>query len=101
MRVQSFFRPPAVVIVLKPEVLWVGGDRIGFSAVQDWTRVLSEAEWKGKEGVEILPPLRGEEHSGDFVFRESTSLFPRGFGLIGRLFPPAALSGLQRRPADA
>ena len=68
LRVQRFVLHPEVLVVLKPEALWVRGARVPLSAERDWTRVLAEGRRKGKKSLEILLPLRGEDNSGVFGF---------------------------------
>ena len=79
LRVQSFVRPPEVVVVLKPEALWIRGARVTFAVERDWTRVLAEGRKKGKKGVEILLPLRGEDNSGVFRFSGEHVTVPNGY----------------------
>ena len=79
LRVQSFDRHPEVVVVLKPEVLWIHGARVPVSVERDWTRALAEGRKKGKKGVEILLPLRGEDNSGVFRFSGEHVTVPNGY----------------------
>ena len=79
LRVQSYFRPPEVVVVLKPEALWVRGVRVPLSVEMNWRRVIAEGRKKGKKGLEILLPLRGEENSGVFRFSGEHVTVPAGF----------------------
>jgi hypothetical protein len=79
LRVQSFVRHPEVVVVLKPEALWIHGARVPLSVERDWTRALAEGRKKGKKGVEILLPLRGEDNSGVFRFSGEHVTVPNGY----------------------
>ena len=79
LRVQSFVRHPEVVVVLKPEALWIHGARVPVSVERDWTRALAEGRKKGKKGVEILLPLRGEDNSGVFRFSGEHVTVPNGY----------------------
>jgi hypothetical protein len=78
LRVQSFFRRPEVMVVLKPEGLWIRGVRVPLSVERDWRRVMAEGRKKGK-GLEILLPLRGEDNSGVFRFPGEHVTVPSGF----------------------
>jgi hypothetical protein len=79
MRVQKFFKPPEVMVVLKPEAVWIHGERVSFSGRRDWARVLADARKKGHKNVEILMPLRGEDNSGVFRFTGEHVTLPIGF----------------------
>jgi hypothetical protein len=80
LRVQSFFRQPEVMVVLKPEALWIRSVRVPLSVERDWRRVMAEkGQKKGKKGLEILLPLRGEDHSGAFRFPGEHITVPSGF----------------------
>jgi hypothetical protein len=79
LRVQSYFRPPEAVVVLKPEALWVRSARVLLSVDRDWTRVMAEGRKKGKKSLEILLPLQGEENSGAFRFQGGHVTVPAGF----------------------
>ena len=79
LRVQSFVRPPEVVVVLKPEALRIHGARVPLSVERDWTRALAEGRKKGKKGLEILLPLRGEYNSGAFRFSGQHVTVPNGY----------------------
>jgi hypothetical protein len=87
LRVQSFFRQPEVMVVLKPEVLWIHGDRVPLSVERDWRRVMAEGQKKGKKGIEILLPLRGEDNSGVFRFPGEHVTVPGGFRSEWRTVP--------------
>ncbi len=79
LRVQSYFREPHVVVVLKPEALWIRGVRVPLSVERDWRRLMAEGRKKGKKGLEILLPLRGEDNSGVFRFPGEHITVPSGF----------------------
>ncbi len=79
LRVQSFFRPPEAVVVLKPEALWVRSARVPLTVEMDWRRAMAEARRKPKKGLEILLPLRGEDNSGVFRFLGEHVTVPAGF----------------------
>jgi hypothetical protein len=79
LRVQSYFRPPEAVVVLKPEALWVRGTRVPLSVDRDWRSVMAEGRKKGKKSLEILLPLQGEENSGAFRFQGGHVTVPAGF----------------------
>jgi hypothetical protein len=78
LRVQSYAKPPEVVVVLKPEVMWVRGVRVAIHAVRDWTYVIAQ-RWRQGKGAEILIPLRGEENSGAFRFSGEHVVIPAGY----------------------
>jgi hypothetical protein len=88
LRVQSFFRPPQVVVVLRPEALWIHGARVPLSAERDWTRVFVEAREKRKKPVEIVAPLPGEDNSGAFGFAGTHVVVPKRFPSEWRTAPP-------------
>ena len=73
---------------------WIHGARVALTVERDWTRVLAEGRKKGKKGVEILLPLRGEDNSGYFVFQASTLRSPTDIGLSGGQVQPADLCGI-------
>jgi hypothetical protein len=79
MRVQSFRKPPDLVVVLRPEALEIKGARVPLMAVADWQRVLAERRTKGLKGIEILLPLQGEDNAGAFRFLGEHVLVPKGF----------------------
>jgi hypothetical protein len=79
LRVQSFFRPPEVLVVLKPEALWIRDVRVPLSVDRDWRRVMAEGRKKGKKSLEILLSLRGEDNSGVFRFSGEHVTVPTGF----------------------
>jgi hypothetical protein len=79
LRVQSFFRPPEVVVVLKPEAVWIRSARVPLSVERDWRRMMAEGRKKGKKSLEILLPLRGEDNSGAFRFPGEHVTVPTGF----------------------
>jgi hypothetical protein len=88
LRVQSFFRPPQVVVVLRPEALWIHGARVPLSAERDWTRVFVEAREKRKKPVAIVAPLPGEDNSGAFGFAGTHVVVPKRFPSEWRTAPP-------------
>jgi hypothetical protein len=79
LRVQSFFRPLEVVVVLKPEALWIRSVRVPLRVERDWRRVMAEERKKGKKSLDILLPLRGEDNSGVFRFPGEHVTVPTGF----------------------
>jgi hypothetical protein len=87
LRVQSFFRPLEVVVVLKPEALWIHGVRVPLSVERDWTRVRAEARRKGKKSVEIVLPFQGEDNSGAFRFAGKHVVVPKRFRSEWRTAP--------------
>ncbi len=87
LRVQSFVRPPQVVVVLKPEALWVHGIRVPCSVERDWTRERAEARQRGKKAVEFLLPLPGEDNSGAFLFSGKHVVIPNRFRSDWRIAP--------------
>jgi hypothetical protein len=90
LRVQSFFQPPEAVVVLRPEALWVHRERVPLGVERDWTRALAEGRKKGQKAVEILLPLRGEEHSGVFRFPGEHVTIPNGQRFDWRTAPGAS-----------
>jgi hypothetical protein len=87
MRVQSFRKPPDLVVVLRPEALEIKGARVPLTAVPDWQRVLAERRKNGSKGLEIILPLQGEENSGAFSFSGEHVLVPKGFRSEWRTVP--------------
>jgi hypothetical protein len=88
LRVQSFFRPLEVVVVLRPEALWIRGAKIPLSVERDWTSERLEAWRKGKKSVEIVLPYQGEDNSGVFRFPGTHVVVPKGFRSDWRTAPP-------------
>ena len=78
IRVQSYFKPPEVRVVLRPEALRIHGARVALSAMRDWRRVMSETKRAGKK-LEIVLPPRGEENDGLFRFQGMHIIIPAGF----------------------
>jgi hypothetical protein len=97
LRVQNFARPAEVVIVFKPEVVWVRGARVPLSAVLDWTLAMADRR-RGKKGIEIMVPLPGEDNSGGFRFSGEHVVVPAGFRSEWRTASPATLP-TSSRPA--
>jgi hypothetical protein len=79
MRVQSFRKPPELVVVLRPEAMEIKGSTVPLTAVLDWQRLLAERRSKGFKGMEILLPLKGEDNAGAFRFSGEHVLVPKGF----------------------
>jgi hypothetical protein len=79
IRVQSYFRPPEVVVVLKPETLWIRGAQVPLNAARDRTRAPAARKGQGKKGMEIFLPWPGEESAGSFRFSGQDVVVPRGF----------------------
>jgi hypothetical protein len=96
LRVQSFFRPPEAMLVLKPEALWIHGARVPLSAERDWRRALVEASQKGKKAVEIALPFQGEDNSGVFRFPGKHVVVPKRFRSQWRTAPARDSARTQR-----
>jgi hypothetical protein len=79
LRVQNFYRPPEVVVVLRPDRLWVRDGRVALTAVRDWTLQVAEMRKSGKKKIEIALPLKDESNSGVFRFSGQHVTIPSGF----------------------
>jgi hypothetical protein len=79
LRVQSYFKPPEVRVVLRPEALRIHGARVALSAMRDWRRVMSEEKRAGKKKLEIVLQPQGEEYDGLFRFHGMHIVIPAGF----------------------
>ena len=78
-RVQSYFKPPEVQVMLRPEALRIRGARVALSAMRDWRRVMLETKQAGKKKLEIVLPPQGEEYDGLFRFQGMHIVIPAGF----------------------
>ena len=77
--VQSYFKPPEVQVMLRPEALRIRGARVALSAMRDWRRVMLETKQAGKKKLEIVLPPQGEEYDGVFRFQGMHIVIPAGF----------------------
>ncbi len=84
LRVQSFVLPPEVVVVLKPEALWIHGARVPLSVERDWTRALAEGRKKREKRFgDPLASARRIQLRGISFFGPDTSQSPTGIALSG------------------
>lgn len=77
--VQSYFKPPEVQVMLRPEALRIRGARVALKAMRDWRRVMLETKQAGKKKLEIVLPPQGEEYDGVFRFQGMHIVIPAGF----------------------
>ena len=76
--VQSYFKPPEVQVMLRPEALRIQGAKVALSAMRDWRRVTLEAKKAGKKKLEIVLAPQGEEYDGVFRFQGMHVVIPVG-----------------------
>jgi hypothetical protein len=77
--VQSYFKPPEVQVMLRPETLRIRGARVALRAMRDWRRVMLETKKAGKKTLEIVLPPQGEDFDGVFRFQGMHIVVPDGF----------------------
>jgi hypothetical protein len=79
LRVVRYVKPAEALVVLKPEAFRVHGETVGITAVRDWRRLMAESQKKGKKGMEILVPGKGESATNSFRFPGDHVVVPGGF----------------------
>ena len=79
LRVESFHKPPEVVVVLRPDALEINGSKVPVTAVVDRSQVMMKARIEDRKKMVFSLPQPGEEHSGLFRFRGEHARIPKGF----------------------
>ena len=79
VRVQSYTHPVESLVVLRPEALRIHGQRVTFNALRDWGRAMLENKRKGKKGIEIRVPEKGEWSTSSFRFSGEHVIVPVGY----------------------
>jgi len=79
LRVQSYARPPSVVVVLRPEAFRIRGERVPFNAIRDWSRARLRSTGKGRKKMEIVLTAKGESYAQAYQFEGEHAVVPSGF----------------------